>query len=396
MLVLLSAALLALSACRTPSVELPEADALIDSAVAEHVVPGAVLCVVKGGKVVYEKAYGMRQVVPEEEAMTVETVFDLASLSKVVGTGMTAMSLVEEGLLDLDAPVNRYLPEYEGDATIRHLMTHVSGLPAYATWSVLIKDEPDATPERRKAILRDYVCHCRRLSAPGEECRYSCLNFITLQYVMEAITGRRLDVLAAERVFAPLGMVHTGYHECPAGGYEAPCGLLRDVEKGSESYEKLIAPTELQADGACLRGVVHDPLAREMNNGVSGNAGVFASAGDLALLAEWMLNVLHDRKTVKGPFGKQTLELMMTIPAGYEAFGRALAWDVCSDYSACRGSLTSAGTVCHTGYTGTSMVVDAENDVAIILLTNRVHPHDVGGVNTLRRQVADAVMQKIK
>lgn len=340
------------------------ADSLILAAISENRIPGAVLCVVHNDKIVYEQAYGNRQVYPDTLPMTTKTIFDLASLSKVVGTGMTMMTFIEEGLVSLDAKVSAYLPEYEGDATIRHLMTHTSGLPAYAQWKTLLKDHPNATAAEKKAILLNHVCHCSRLCEPGADCTYSCLNFITLQYVMEAVSAQPLSVLAQTRVFRRLGMKHTGY-----------CfGPIPDV-----------APTEIQPDSTCLIGVVHDPLARVMNSGVSGNAGVFSNAEDLSKLAIWML------QPRRGPFSEATLRLMMTVPADLQQFGRALAWDCSSDYSACRGTLLSHETVCHTGYTGTSMVVDPENKIAVILLANRVHPYDKGGVNTLRKQVADAV-----
>ena len=351
-----------------------KADSLISAAVASHAIPGAVLCVVKGDKVLYNKAYGYRRVLPDSVAMTPNTVFDLASVSKVVGTGMTAMTLVDEGRLNLDAKVSQYLPEFEGDATVRDLMTHVSGLPAYATWTVLIKDQPDATPAERKQILKDYVCHCTRLNAPGEKYRYSCLNFITLQYVMEAITGKPLNQLAEERVFGPLGMKHTGYNPGP---------------------QTLVAPTELQADSTCLWGVVHDPLAREMNGGVSGNAGVFATSEDLARLAKWIFRTVDGKQTKNAPFSRETLTTMLTVPAGYEAFGRTPAWGVWEDFLVEPVTLLNAKSVYHTGYTGTFLVVDPEHEIAVILLAHRVHPYDRGGVNTLRRQVTEAVASEL-
>ena len=347
-----------------------QADSLINAAVETHLIPGAVLCVVHGDRIVYNQAYGYRRVHPDKEAMTPNTLFDLASVSKVVGTGMTAMSLVDQGLLNLDAKVSHYLPDFEGDATIRDLMTHVSGLPAYATWTVLLKDHPDANKADRKQILKDYVCHCDRLNAPGEKYRYSCLNFITLQYVMEAITGKTLDQLAKERVFCPLGMKHTRYNP---------------------GKNPLVAPTEIQPDSVCLWGVVHDPLAREMNGGVSGNAGVFSSSEDLARLAIWMFRTLDEKSPKKSPFSRETLQRMITVPAGYEQFGRTLSWGVWEDFLDERELTLNPKSVYHTGYTGTFMVVDPEHKLAVILLAHRVHPYDKGGVNTLRRDVVDAV-----
>ncbi len=357
---------------RTP--DFSKADSLINASIAAGTIPGAVLCVVQGERIVYNHAYGCSRVRPDKKKMSPNTIFDLASVSKVVGTGMTAMTLVDEGLLDLDAPVHRYLPDFEGDATIRDLMTHVSGLPAYASWKTLLADHPDATPADKRQLLLKHVCHCPRMSAPRTEFRYSCLNFITLQYVMETITGRPLDELATERVFRPLHMKHTGYNPGP---------------------RRCVAPTEIQADSTCLHGMVHDPLARVMNSGISGNAGVFAPTKDLAKIAVWMFQTLDGKDVKHAPFSRETLERMLTVPAGYEPFGRALAWDVESDYNAARGSRLSTSTVCHTGYTGTAIVIDPENRIAVILLAHRVHPYDKGGVNSLRRQVTDAVAEQL-
>lgn len=374
LLPLLILAFALLSCTQSQTCSFPQADSLITAAVAEGQVPGAVLCVVQGDHILYNKAYGCRRVFPDSIPMTPNTVFDLASLSKVVGTGMTAMSLVDEGLLDLDAKVSQYLPDFEGDATIRDLMTHVSGLPAYAQWKLLLADHPDADKAEKRAILLNHVCHQPRHSEPRTKYVYSCLNFITLQYVMEAITGKTLDELAEERVFGPLGMTNTGYNPGP---------------------QELVAPTEMQADSTCLWGVVHDPLAQVMNSGVSGNAGVFAPSEDLAKLALWMFATLDGKTGQKGPFGKETLQTMLRVPEGYEAFERTPAWGVWEDFLDEREPTICPKSVYHTGYTGTFIVVDPEQRLAVILLTNRVHPHDEGGINTLRRDVVDAIAHQL-
>lgn len=372
-----AAALLGVACTRKQSTNLTDnpafatADSLIEAAIADTVIPGAVLCVVKDGEMIYNKAYGHRQVYPTFEDMTANTVFDLASLSKVVGTGMTAMTFVDEGLLDLDAPVNTYLPEFEGEATVRDVMTHVSGLPAYAQWKVLLADHPDATAFEKRLILMDHICHCPRHSEPRTKFVYSCLNFITMQYILETISGRPLDELAKARVFGPLGMDNTGYNPGPL---------------------ELVAPTEIQPDSTCLRGVVHDPLARVMNSGVSGNAGVFAPSEDLAKLAVWMFRTLEGKKVKNAPFSRETLETMIAVPEGYEDFYRTLAWGVWEDFLPEDFETRLAPkSVYHTGYTGTFIVVDVEHRLAVILLTNRVHPHDTGACNPLRRSVTEAV-----
>jgi len=310
-------------------------------------------------------------VYPTKEEMTANTIFDLASVSKVVGTGMTAMSFVDEGLLDLDAKVSAYLPEFEGEATVRDVMTHVSGLPPYAQWKILLADHPDATKAEKRQILLDHICHCPRHSEPRTKYVYSCLNFITMQYIMETISGKPLDELAQARVFGPLQMVNTGYNPGP---------------------QELVAPTEIQPDSTCLRGVVHDPLARIMNSGVSGNAGVFAPTEDLAKLVIWMFKTLDGKKVKHAPFSRETLQTMITVPEGYEDFYRTPAWGVWEDFlPEDFETRLDPKSVYHTGYTGTFLVVDPEHRIAVILLAHRVHPHDVGAANPLRRSVTEAV-----
>jgi len=345
-----------------------EADSLINDAVQKSNIPGAVLCVVEDDHVAYMKAYGYRQVFPDTLPMTVDVQFDLASLSKIVGTGFSMMKLIDEGLVNLDAPIRTYLPEYQTEATIRDYMTHTSGMPAYATYTVLLTGHDSAGVDERKQLLYDHMATLNRLNVPASEdtaaCefRYSCLNFISLQHVIEHVSGKPLNEFARESVFLPLGMTHTTYY---------PLGTPHDC---------VVAPTERIAGGdVCYEGIVHDPLAREMMSGVSGNAGVFSTAEDLSKLAIWMLGHTDE------------LHRMMSIPEGYEKFGRALSWDVCSDYAGCKGSKASASAVCHTGYTGTAMVVDPEKRKAYILLTNRAHPSDGGAVGGLRRAIADVV-----
>lgn len=362
---------------------LPEAqlDSLVNDAVGRSCIPGAVLCVVDGSEVVYMKAYGHRQVFPDTLPMTVNTQFDLASLSKIVGTGYSLMTLVEQGKVSLDAPIRTYLPEYQTEATIRDYLTHTSGMPAYASYKWLLKGKENASREERRQILYDHMASLKRLYTPASQATpadssdniYSCLNFISLQHVVERVSGMPLNEYARKYVWTPLKMKNTTYYP---------------MWKKAKSHT-LTAPTERIGDtDACYYRVVHDPLAREMMSGVSGNAGVFSTASDLAKLAIWMLNP----DTKRGPLKAVTLQTMMTVPAGYYSlYGRALAWDCSSDYAGCKGSQASPSAVCHTGYTGTSMVVDPEKRLAVILLTNRAHPSDGGAVGALRRQLADLI-----
>lgn len=381
-------------------------DSLVNSAIAASKIPGAVVCVVEGDSVAYLKAYGYRQVWPDTLPMTTNTQFDLASLSKVVGTGMSLMTLVDQGMLDIYDSIQRFLPDYQNlpessrSLEIIDFLTHTSGLPAYAQYKSILKERPYATESERKQLLLEYMAHCKRFSLPAAEFRYSCLNFITLQYVIEVVTGMPLNRYAEQAVFRPLGMSHTCYY--PIRGHHCSKQIIAPTERiapydSAQSVPSIIfldkkghlTERSIRATKACYEAIVHDPLAREINAGVSGNAGVFSTAEDLSKLAIWMLNP----DSVKGPFSKGTLLQMMAIPEGYESHGRALAWDVSSDYSGCKGVEASASAVCHTGYTGTSMVVDAEKRIALIVLTNRAHPNDGGGVSALRRSIADEVFK---
>ncbi len=355
------------------------ADAAINRAVANKTIPGAVLCVVRHGKIGYLRAYGNKRVYPKTEKMTTDVVFDLASCSKPVATATSAMILIERGQLRLLDEVSNYIPEFRNwqdsvgnKETIRveHLMTHTSGLPPYAPVAELKSKYGSPNPE---AVI-SWISDCRRDFAPGEGWQYSCLNYITLQRVIEKISGESIRQFAHDNIFAPLGMNHTDY------------------TPGAD-LAKLCAPTEKQPDGKCLLGVVHDPLARVMMGGVSGNAGLFSSARDLAVYCAMVLNggEWHGRR-ILSPLAVKCME---TEPRGLERWGHTPGWDIFTPYSSNTGDLLSHRTFGHTGYTGTSVVIDPVNDVAVILLTNAVHPLDKGNVVPLRSYVANAVASAI-
>lgn len=303
-------------------------------------IPGAVLCVVDSGRITYLRAYGNRAVVPACEPMTTNTVFDLASLSKPLGAGSAALLLIEQGRLSADDKVSNYLPAFQTDASVRHLLTHRSGLPPYMNARILdsIYTSRSATmtqPLSRQDFFMDTICRCHRLSPVGEKYRYSCLNFITLQRVVETIVGTDLNTFLSANLYAPL---HT----------DAMGWLPSDTLLGR------IAPTECN-DTACLRGMVHDPLARVMMQGISGNAGLFATAEDVAKWAIWFMSLPDSVRT-----------------------------------AACNAGLWAddgSATLYHTGYTGTSIAINLNDNRAVILLTNRVHPTDTGNLSELRKAV---------
>lgn len=353
-------------------------DDVIWDAIRAEDIPGAVLAVVRHGKMVYLKAYGNRQLVPDTLPMTTETVFDMASVSKCVGTTLCIMQLVEKGKIRLIDPVDVYLPGFQPweDAQTGHkvritvvdLLTHTSGLPAYGPTEELIEKYGSPSPEG----LLEYICHCPRIYKPKEGHVYSCLNFITLQHILEKVTGTTLAAYAQENVFDVLGLKHTTYN--PQGETLALC-----------------APTEVQEDGLPLIGKVHDPLARLLNDGNSGNAGVFSNAEDLAVIATALLNGgAVGGHRILGPLTVKTME---RVPSDVKAFGRNLGWGRIGSWN---GDLFNPETVYgHTGYTGTSMVLDPETDTAIILLANRVHPHDDGTAISMRTRVANIVAGSI-
>ena len=383
---------------------LARVDAVIDDAIRAVDIPGAVLSVVRGNDIVYLKAYGNKSVIPDTEPMTVETMFDLASLSKCVGTTLSFMQLVEGGYVRLTDPVKRYIPGFkpwadpetgeEVDINLRDLLTHSSGLSAYFEADLFVERFGTNQPD---SLIRVIATEVDRHFRPGSDFLYSCLNFITLQHILEAVTGERLCDYAESHVFAPLGLKHTCYFP-----------LEEDPRMPARHRDllPLVAPTEVQSDGSVLKGAVHDPLARLANGGNSGNAGVFSNAVDLSRICMMVMNQGIARKDKKLGFYEEdtrvlspsTVRVMTTIPPeNAPSVGRALGWDVKSEHSGLRGDLFNPEkTLMHTGYTGTSLVIDLDTRTAIILLTNRVHPTDDGSVSRLRALVSNIVAGAIR
>lgn len=410
-----------------------KADEAVMRAIESGETPGAVLCVVKRaddgestGDILYLKAYGNMQVcsgkdpasgrlIADTVAMPVDAVFDLASVSKCLGTTLAFMRLVEDGQVRLDDNVSRYIPGFEPweeelsskeqrklkrspqrvPITVKQLLTHTSGLPAaihVPSFLARYDQYGDSVRLNYRDSLVTYLAHdAARLSRPGEVFRYSCLNFITLQAILEKVTGERLDRFADREIFRPLRLRNTWYN------------ALDDADR-PYSPDTPIVPTEVQEDGTLLRGEVHDPTARIVNRGVSGNAGLFSTAEDMAVIASMLMNggsVSFPADGVAGKLGqkehvrvlsRRAVETFFTIPEGYEQFGRALGWDVESPYASGNGDLfTPHRTVNHTGYTGPSIVMDLDEGVAVILLADRVHPYDTGSVGRLRIEIADIV-----
>jgi uncharacterized protein YbbC (DUF1343 family)/CubicO group peptidase (beta-lactamase class C family) len=374
--------------------------AFIDKAVSESVerkeTPGAVVLVARRGGVVWRKAYGSRALVPAREQMTVDTVFDLASLTKVVATATSVMILVERGKIRLGDPVSLYIPELKGEGrekvTIEHLLTHRSGYaPDF--------DLGEQWSGYEEMLKRLYVEPLR--SAPGSRFVYSDINYITLGEVVRRASGQTLDVFAGENIFKPLGMRDTGFRRL--GEATSPTSNHNDT-----AYVSRIAPTEnvrgmksylggvgAQGDDGArvLRGEVHDPTANRMG-GVAGHAGLFSTADDLAVFCQMMMNGgEYNGARILSPLGvaEMTRPRQVTEDGG----ARGLGWDINTSFSSNRGDLFPVGSFGHTGFTGTSIWIDPASETFVVFLSNRVHPDGKGDVGPLRARVANIVASAV-
>ncbi len=353
------------SGAAVPTRALPAVDAVIQQAISEGNIPGAVLIVGHEGRVIYRKAYGSRALEPRREVMTLDTVFDLASLTKVIVTTPAVMQLVEKGKVRLNDPVAKYLPEFaqngKEDITVRQLLTHYSGL------------EPDldlkTTWEGKQTAYGMAMAETPE-DPPGSKFSYSDVNFIVLGELVERVSGETLDEYAARHIFAPLKMMHTRF--------------VPPVARRAGWIEK-IAPTQYDENEHMLRGVVHDPTARRMS-GVAGHAGLFSTADDLAKFAQALLN---GGDGILSPMSVEKMTRPEQPPSAPVL--RGFGWDIDSPFSSNRGDLLPVGSYGHTGFTGTSMWIDPTTHSYIILLTNAVHPRGKSNAIALRSKVATAV-----
>ncbi len=341
-------------------------DPVINDAIAQQQIPGAVLIVGHDGQVAYRKAYGSRAIEPRREAMTLDTVFDCASLTKIIATTTAIMQLWEQGKLRMNDPVAKYLPEFaqngKQDITVRQLLVHYSGLP---------EDFELGKKWKGKETAYRMAFEIAPERPPGSAFVYSDINFVVLGALAERLSGESLDEYSAKHIFGPLGMPETRYLPL-------------------KSWQARIAPTEEDENGHLLRGVVHDPTARRMG-GVAGHAGVFSTADDLAILAQALLDggrgVLTPATVAKMTSPQQPVNGNVL---------RGFGWDIDSPFSTNRGELLPVGSFGHTGFTGTSMWIDPTTKTYIVLLTNAVHMNVLpkkqkGSAISLRTKVATAV-----
>lgn len=350
---------------------LPEKITAMDQAVAEAIaakkIPGGVLWFEHDGQA-YQRAYGLRALTPAQESISADTIYDAASLTKVIATTTAIMQLVERGHLDLDAPVVRYMPAFgahnKGAVTVRQLLDHHSGL------------RPDVD---LKPVWSGYdtgvtlACAEKLRSTPGSTFVYSDINFIILGELVRIASGLRLDAYAAREIFQPLGLRDTGF-------------------RPTADKHPRVAPTELAAN-TMLRGVVHDPSARAMD-GVAGHAGLFTTAEDLARFSRMLLGG-GQLDGVRILSEASVAEMTRVQTDGSNR--RGLGWDIDSSFSGPRGRWFPAGvSFGHTGFTGTSVWIDPGSKTFVIFLANRFHPDGKGDTAPLRRTLATLAAEAVR
>lgn len=406
----------------TPIGDFSTVSRLVEEAVAARRLPGAVVQVGHGGKIVFRQAFGVRKLAGEPgldgapapaEPMTEDTLFDVASLTKSLATATAVMQLHEQGRVQLDEPVQTYLPGFNpaGDprrarVTLRMLLTHTSGIAGDLSldgpWGLA---EADKAQGVRRALAAWVVYD------PGERFHYSDINFIILGALLETITGETEDVYVNQKLFGPLGMSDTRY--LPASKACGPhtirgSAIVFDPDgsevsrcpPGTWSIDLLerVAPTALDEDtpglnpdyGRPLRGTVHDPTARRMG-GVAGSAGVFSTVHDIGLYAQALLDRLANRPSTF-PLSPASAQ-MMTTPQqpGASVPGqnlRGFGWDIDTPHSGPRGDIFPVGSFGHTGFTGVTVWIDPGSDTYVVILANVIHQRGGPPITTLSGDVA--------
>jgi CubicO group peptidase (beta-lactamase class C family) len=436
-----------------PPPEFATVSKLMNDAVAARRLPGAVVVIGHGGKVVFHQAYGSRKLDGEQgldgspapaEPMTEDTIFDLASLTKCLATATAIMQLYEQGKVAFDDPVQKYLPDFNpandpqrAEVTVRMLLTNTSGegidVSLGDPWGLAGADKAEGVHRALSTPLQ---------SGPGAGFRYSDINYILLGALLEKVTGDPEDVYVQQNVFAPLGMNDTRYlpaakacgphgirgaavawapapvrrepESCPPGAWDA--GLLPRIAPTALDEESRADPAKNPDYGYLLRGTVHDPTARRMG-GVAGNAGVFATAHDVGGYAQALLDRLAGRPSAF-PLSAATLELMTTpqqpghtahqleaanqaarttnYPAisGQNLFG--FGWDIDTGFSRPRGTVFPVGSFGNTGFTGTTLWMDPGSDTYVVLLSNSIHLRGSPPISDLRGEVATAAAQALR
>lgn len=365
-------------------------DKIIQEAVDKNDTPGAVLIVGKDNMIVYEKAYGNRRLRPHIEPMTADTIFDLASCSKVLGTSTMAMLLIQDGKLQLEAKVSDILPQFaqneKGDVTVWNLLTHTTGLPAYCDWKEAEKLRGNKTQDD---ALIDYIASLKKRYPTGEYYLYSCLNFLTLARVNETIAGESMHSFLKRRVWDPLNMTSSGYLLTP------------------EQKQRTATTTEKNSLDDI--GIVHDPLARyhkATDKHCPGNAGLFMSSGDMAVMAQLILNKgIYNGVRI---FKPETVDLwtkpQIFLPI-YDAkkqpdhkgdmVRRALAWINYQEPPYLSKNAPEGSAIGHTGWTGTYIWMDRHAGTFVIFNSNCVHANPDPKIGPYRKRIIEVVQKSL-
>ncbi len=339
-----------------------EVASMVEAGIGGGEMPGAVVVIAGPDSVHYARAFGHRQLQPTKQPMTLDTIFDLASLTKPIATATSVMKLVEQGKVELDVPVAKYLPEFgqhgKEPITVADLLLHVGGLiPDNA-----LRDYDDGVEKSWQRI-----CELKPIAARGEKFAYTDVGFIVLGELVRRVGGRPLDQFAAENLFQPLGMTETGFNP-------------------SLELCRRAAPTE-KRDQQWIKGQVHDPRAYRLN-GVAGHAGLFASAADLVRFGQMMLGEgTRESVTVLSSQTVATMIQPQQVPRGTRTYG----WDHRSPYSRNRGDRFSGAAFGHGGFTGTVMWIDPDKQIVFVFLSNRLHPDGKGSVNGIAGKIASVV-----
>jgi uncharacterized protein YbbC (DUF1343 family)/CubicO group peptidase (beta-lactamase class C family) len=360
-------------------------DQVIQASIAKKELPGAVVLVARHGRVAWRKAYGSRAIEPQREAMTLDTIFDLASLTKIVATATSIMILVEQGRVRLSDPVVQFIPEMKGggrDAiTLEHLLTHTAGFaPDFD-----LRERWTGYDEALKRLYREPL-----RNSPGVRFVYSDINYIALGEVVHRVSAQTLDEFARRNIFAPLGMRDTGFN--PGAGLRSRIAPT-EKRRGQMNYLGDSGENAGPQGEQWLRGQVHDPTSFRMS-GVAGHAGLFSTADDLAIFCQMILHGgTYNGARILSPMGVATMTRPRAIADNGSA--RGLGWDIATSFSTNKGDLFPLGSFGHTGFTGTSMWIDPASDSFVIFLSNRVHPDGKGDVGPLRGRVASIVAGSI-
>ena len=366
----------------------PEIDTAIESFIAQRQMPGAVFWLERQGKSgdeSYQKAYGKFSYEADAASITLNTIFDAASLTKVIATAPAVMLLIEQGKVTLDAPLIQFFPECGGGGkeaiTIRHLLTHTSGLPAGIPATLA-----DGSVWQGQAAALKLACSQIVTHAPGTLFRYSDVNFILLGQLVQRVSGQPLNEFVEQKIYNPLGMRHTGYLPLKKFAVSAIAPTQKRMAVGAE---KVIHSDLLQDE--ILQGVVHDPTARRIS-GVAGHAGLFTTVFDLARFARMMVN--EGELDGVRVLSRESVRQMSTVQsptavASTVEWKRSAGWDIDSPYARPRGALfpvgrlNHPGSYGHTGFTGCVLWIDPLSKTFYVLLSNRVYPNDKGNILNL-------------